>query len=79
MQIREGLDWDQAVKELLQAVDYLRNTGSPKVTYPALGMPSTSQRAHGAEGGGAEGVVRTGVREGGGTGGQGGAGWSRVG
>ena len=51
MQIREGLDWDQAVKELLQAVDYLRNTGSPKVTYPALGMPSTSQRAHGAEGG----------------------------
>ena len=32
MQIREGLDWEQAVKELLQAVDYLRSTGSPKVT-----------------------------------------------
>ena len=31
LQIREGLDWDQAVKELLQAVDYLRSTGSPKV------------------------------------------------
>lgn len=29
-QIREGLDWDQAIKELHQTVDYLRSTGSPK-------------------------------------------------
>lgn len=35
VQIREGLDWDQAVKELLQAVDYLRSTGSPKVAHPS--------------------------------------------
>ena len=31
VQIREGLDWDQAVKELLQAVEYLRSTRPPKV------------------------------------------------
>ncbi|DBA68485.1 TPA: hypothetical protein ACH3X2_013772 [Trebouxia sp. C0005] len=30
VEIREGLDWDQAIKELHQTVDYLRSTGSPK-------------------------------------------------
>lgn len=29
--IREGLDWDQAIKELYQTVEYLRSTGSRKV------------------------------------------------
>ncbi|KAL3156951.1 hypothetical protein ABBQ38_001210 [Trebouxia sp. C0009 RCD-2024] len=44
--IREGLDWDQAVQELLQAVDYLRSTGSPKVRPPP---PPTAAAAAAAD------------------------------
>lgn len=46
VQIREGLDWDQAVQELLQAVDYLRSTGSPKVRPPP---PPTAAAAAAAD------------------------------
>ena len=60
VQIREGLDWDQAVKELLQAVDYLRNTGSPKVTYPAAW--ACSLQAGGAKAGGGDRVWVEGAR-----------------
>lgn len=31
MQIREGLDYHHAVKEILQAVDWLKSTGAQKV------------------------------------------------
>ena len=51
MQIREGLDWEQAVKELLQAADYLRDTGSPKVTNPAAGTcPCNTEGGGGGRG-----------------------------
>ena len=43
-QIREGLDWDQAVKELLQTVEYLRSTGSTKVnSFAAIPYNETQQ------------------------------------
>ena len=31
MQIREGLDYHQAVKEILQTIDWLKSTGAQKV------------------------------------------------
>ena len=31
MQIREGMDYHQAVREIEQAIDWLRSTGAKKV------------------------------------------------